>query len=429
MNMYELMNVQAVKVNNGSGVIIGALSSDYSYILTASHVITDSQDLKIRNYKGEEILAIDVHHHADTKVDCAIIRIPYLHEVALSLYIGERLPHQAQLMMVGYPSTREKELDYHKKVKQQDASFTSSVSGEIIITAAGMPDKDLIDGFSGSGVYYLFNGHPYLVGVEHKMDGAKAAEYFGRITCHETSRYDEVIATHSIAPIMPSFLSCFSSIRSSTFNYDVDDEDIIRQVNTDLQSIIDEIIEADLIIPKAILDRYKNALLFTQENTSSLLDFRLWVSYLEFMVISVLLDNPDKVDEEYFYGLEKKRRLVFSKSEINWISELKNLLELAGESLDEGGSLFVNNCEAAPTAQPKEFQIQRIIPNIAIPRRRTQQLKISQVTNDRFTTYKLAHIRAMHRLCVKERLDEFFKESDTSRHLEMLRGFYNAYVN
>ncbi|WP_165494384.1 ABC-three component system protein [Azotobacter chroococcum] len=421
------MNVHAVKVNSGSGVLISALSQEYSYVLTAAHVVRDSQDQTILNHKGEQINDIQTYFHPDANVDCAVIKIPYDESINLSLCLGEP-PHQAPLMMVGYPGSRAKETAFHKKVKQQDAALTSWVNGEIVISATGAPDKEMIDGFSGAGVYYLDDGYPRLIAIEFSMDGAKVEEYFGRIKCHAIRWYEELVESHSLAPIMPSFLECFSILKDKTFNYDIPGAALIDHIKEELGGIIDEILEDESTKPSLILKKYETGLLFSGEHQSSLLDIRLWISYLEFMAISVLLDNPTKADSSYFSGLDTKRRLVFSKSEKNWIGELRSLLELAGTMLDEGGSLIIDNCEAVPTAMPASFQIQGVLAHIARPRSAGSRLKINQVSKEKYTTFRLAHIRALHRRCVVEHIEDFYKK-DSSEYIDMLRGFYNVYVN
>jgi len=427
MNKYELMNIHSVKVNNGSGVLISALSQEYSYVLTAAHVVRNSQSQIIFNYLGEQINDIQTYVHPDANVDCAVIKIPYDASINLALCLDEP-PHQAALMMVGYPDSRAKEAEIHKQIKQQDAALTSWVNDEVVISAVGSPDKEMIDGFSGSGVYYLDDSCPYLIAIECSMDGVKAEGYFGRIQCQAIRQYEELFDTHSLAPIKPSFLECFSRLKDKTFNYDAPGADLISHIKEELGGIIDEILEDETVKPSLILEKYKTGLLFPGEQQSATLDIRLWISYLEFMAISVLLDNPTKADSNYFSGIETKRRLVFSKSEKNWILELRSLLELAGTILDKDGSLFIDNCEAVPTVQPVSFQIEGILTHIARPRSTSSRLKISQVSKEKYTTFKLAHIRALHRRCVVERIEDLH-QNDSSEYIDMLRGFYNVYVN
>lgn len=421
------MNAHAVKVNSGSGVLISALSQEYSYILTAAHVVKDYKQHTILNHKGEQVNDIKTYFHPDSKLDCALIKIPYNESINLSLYIGEP-PPQAQLMMVGYPDSRDKEAAFHDKVKQQDAQFTSYVKDVIVISANGMPDKEMIDGFSGAGVYCLDYENPHLIAIEYRMDGTEDEMYSGRLRCNPICWYEELVAHHSLASIMPSFLECFSNLKDKTFNYDFPDTNLIAHIKEEFGGIIDEILEDKSTKPSLILTKYENNLLFSNEHPSSLLDMRLWISYLEFMAISVLLDNPTKADSVYFSELETKRKLVFSKSEKNWIGELRNLLELAGNTLDEGGSLIIDNCELDPIVMPPKFRIKEILESIARPRATGSRLKISRVSAEKYNTFKIAHIRALHKRCVIENLDEFYN-NNSSEYIEMLRGFYNVHVN
>lgn len=425
MNGFELMRAHAVKVNGGSGVMISALSNEYSYILTAAHVVRGYEEQSILNFEGDQVPAIQTYVHAD--VDCAIIKIPFNSSINLSLCLGV-LPFQTPLMMVGYPVARARETDFNKQFKQQDASLTSWDNEEIVITAAGSPEKDLMVGFSGAGVYFLDGDFPRLVAVEFSMDGAEAEEYIGRLKCNSIRWFHEIIEQNSLAPIMPSYLECFSRIKESAFVFDVPGAPFIQDIREELGVIIDEIVGDESLKPSLILKKYDSELLFNGEKRTSLLDVRLWIAYLEFMTISVLLDSPDQANSAYFTGLDPKRRLVFSNSEKSWIGELRSLLELAGSVLGENGSLLIDNHEAVPAVQPAGFQIQEILANIARPRPTGSRIKINQAPKANYTTFKLAHIRALHRCCVLDNVQEFYQR-DSAEHLEMLRGFYNDYVN
>lgn len=299
------MGAHAVKVNKGSGVLIGALSQKYSYVLTARHVIKGYLQHTILNHDGEQIDVIETYLHPDSNVDCAVITIPYQESINLSLYIGQLRP-QAQLMMVGYPDSRDKAVNFHDKAKQQDTEFTSWVKDDIVISAKGMPDREMIEGFSGAGVYYLDDGYPRLIAIEYSMDGPESEWYLGNLKCSAIRCYEELVEANSLAPIMPSFLECFSRLRDKAFNYDVPGTEIILHIKEEFGGIVDEILEDELIKPNLILNKYDTALLFSENQHSSLLDIKLWTSYLEFMTISVLLDNPTKADSDYFSGLDKK---------------------------------------------------------------------------------------------------------------------------
>ena len=427
MNIYDLMNAHAVKVNSGSGVLISALSQEYSYVLTARHVVKDSSQHTVLNHEGEQIDVIQTYLHPDSNVDCAVIIIPYQESINLSLYIGQPHP-QAQLMMVGYPDSRDKEANFHDKVKQQDAEFTSWVKGEIVISAKGMPDKEMIDGFSGAGVYCLDNENPCLIAIEYRMDGKGDEMYSGRLRCKPIHWYQELVEHYSLASIMPSFLECFSRLKDETFNYDVPGTKFLNHIKEELGGFIDEILEDEMIKPSIILNKYKASLLFAREQHSSLQDIKLWISYLEFMTISVLLDDPTKADSNYFSGLDKKRRMVFSKSKENWIGELRSLFELADSMLDEGGSLIIDNYEAAPALMPVEFQIKSILQNISRPRPGGSRLKITQSSRNEDIKFKFIHIRALHRVCILEKIEDFH-EANPVEYLNMLRGFYNVHVS
>lgn len=419
------MNTHTVKVNRGSGVLVSALSQDYSYVLTSNHVIRDHQEHEILNHKGEKVDVIQAYSHPD--VDCAVIKVPYDATINLELHLGE-VPHEASLMMVGYPETRNNEINFDEKVRQQSAAFNSLIKDEIVIRANGGVDREIIEGFSGAGVYYLDDGYPRLIAIEYCMDGPESEWYLGNLKCNAIRCYEELVEANSLASIRPSFLECFSRLKDKTFDYDVPGTKVISHIKEEFGGIVDQILEDELVRPNLILDKYETALLFSDNKYSSLLDIKLWISYLEFMTISVLLDDPIKADSDYFSGLDKKRRMVFSNSEKNWIYELKGLFKIADSMLDEGGVLVIDNCEPSPTVAPQRFQIDNILQNISRPQVTGSRLKINKGSERKYKSFKFAHIRALHRLCLVERVEDLHN-AEPSEYLNMLREFYNVYVN
>ena len=45
--IYEIMQSYCVRVNGGSGVLVNAMTIEYSYVLTAAHVIKDYLNMRL----------------------------------------------------------------------------------------------------------------------------------------------------------------------------------------------------------------------------------------------------------------------------------------------------------------------------------------------------------------------------------------------
>lgn len=206
MSIHEFIREHAVKVNDGSGAIVHCLSEEYSYILTAKHVLKPQN--RVETWNGQLITVLDVYDHSD---DCALLKIPLVNDLPLVRFKSNRFDLKSEVIFGGFPGYRshEKVLEerfkiYEGKVKQFNKGFH--------LTIEGLPPKAHIDGASGGGVYLIVSGKPYLIGVEIEMAGPQPQEP-GVVLCYDMERFDEIVNKHKLPPIIPSFLSCFNRVR------------------------------------------------------------------------------------------------------------------------------------------------------------------------------------------------------------------------
>ena len=52
MTTSEIMQSYCVRVNSGSGVLVNAMTQDYSYVLTAAHAIENVTDHVVIDHQG-----------------------------------------------------------------------------------------------------------------------------------------------------------------------------------------------------------------------------------------------------------------------------------------------------------------------------------------------------------------------------------------
>src|SRR5690606_14701477 len=101
--------------------------------------------------------------------------------------------------------------------------LVEAINNKFILSADGIPSKEITLGMSGGGVYYIDNNSPYLIGIEYSMDGNDSAEHFGRLKCNTLVFFDEIIEKNQLFPMIPSFLECFSRVKNDVFNFNVAD--------------------------------------------------------------------------------------------------------------------------------------------------------------------------------------------------------------
>ena len=68
MTVYEIMQSYCVMVNGGSGVLVNAMTLDYTYVLTAYHVIRDTLDnIEVTDHNGNKLKVLAVLLYPDIK--------------------------------------------------------------------------------------------------------------------------------------------------------------------------------------------------------------------------------------------------------------------------------------------------------------------------------------------------------------------------
>ncbi len=422
MNMYEQMSAHCVKVNDGSGVLVNAMSGEYSYVLTARHVLKKHNTLT--NHVGAPIEVIDVHEHANPDFDCAVIQVEYVSYIQQSTWLASLLKHHASLMVAGFPTTRRTSTD---QIKHQDGKLTSFEDESFIFTAEGIPPKEVINGMSGSGVYYLHDGRIYLTGVEYRMDGDVTAEQFGRLKCHGLSHFEEIIAAIKLAPMVPYFLKCFSRLKKKIFGFNVIDPDNVKKLKEKLDLVADRLLSGKLPAPYELMLKYDKSLLLSRKNMSALQDKELWVAYFEFIIICVLIDDVDAVDDAYLQGLERKRRIIYSSTDAHWVRNLADILKAAKQMLDRNGTIVVISPQENAPVLPPQHCLENIIDDITSVPTSGSILQIDNVSEDTYKTFTVTHLKGLRNSCVVEKEWEY-KIAKSSAQLPLFRRYYSAIV-
>lgn len=106
----EVMQSYCVMVNGGSGVLVSAMTKDYSYVLTARHVVVEEADRNtVTDQNGIAIEALDVlifpKIGEEEPLDCAILKVTHQPWLSQRSCVASHLPHEANLTLVGLPGT------------------------------------------------------------------------------------------------------------------------------------------------------------------------------------------------------------------------------------------------------------------------------------------------------------------------------------
>jgi len=211
------------------------------------------------------------------------------------------------------------------------------------------------------------------------------------------------------------------------FKFNVIEQRNVQDLTAALISIADSLISNGLPPPYEIMKKYKTQLLLDPKHAGELEVRALWVAYLEFVVISALMDNVGVTDENYIEGIERRRRLLYTSDTSNWIGRLEEVLKVARKLLDRNGILIVASPDIAAKPFPPKFRLEGVISNISVVPNQGP-LAIDNVEGELYASFKLTHLEGLRSSCVIEQEDEYPKKSPGRQQLQYFRDKLNEII-
>ena len=430
MTTSEIMQSYCVRVNSGSGVLVNAMTQDYSYVLTAAHAIENVTDHVVIDHQGNYLPVLAVLNYPESQdgeavaYDCAILKVEYQAGVAQRCIPASSLPLRSDLVLVGFPWTERTSLD---PIKHYDGHLTSVANELFIFTVEGTPGKATIEGMSGGGVYHIQGNIPLLMGIEFQMDGTGQDQQYGRVQCHSLVKFEEIIKIHECAPIIPAHLECFSILLEKTFTFNVIHQTNTQNLKIALEQFTNSLITNAMPPPYEIMEQYDLQLLVDLNNTDELKSRDLWIAYLEYLVICALIDNVGTTNTDYIKSIERKRRLLYSSNSRNWISNLEELLKTARKILDKDGTLIIASPDKAAEILPPNFELSRVINDIAnVPNQ--GPFTIDTVEASIYNSFTLTHLEALYNRCVIKSEFEYKAVSSGIEQLKLFKDKLNEII-
>lgn len=429
----------SVIVGSGTGVLINPHEGDFSYVLTARHNIVDkasfggffkAADIRVCNWNGEEI-AISARY-VSAADDLAILvtskRLDSQMKASLSSPVRDE-----KLYFFGYAQTR-RGGNPEDILREYPGDVQSVGDRQFVLQLAGEPDWEQVTGASGGGVYRSAGAEAYLCGLEYRIEGDTASERHGRVLCHNFSLINELLEREGLPPIYPSSMNDFCSLVSHTFkSYDkADDPENVRYLKASLHERAKQITKNGAVRPIDIFMARKEALLIKGSPLQDLYEDHLWIAYLEFLVISCLIDLHGNIDFSYVDGLFAKRRFLFSAHDGNWVHRLREIYHSDFRGLEIGGVVVVSTADASAALQPKEQITNKVV--VDIGRAGTAQLMVDSVINNPALQFRLYHLTGMHRTCVTDKEFDYVNywagnhNFEEQQLFEKIRGEYCAYM-
>ena len=416
-NISNRFRALSVKVNNGSGCLFQPLTTDYSYVFTARHVIKDLSvnDIKIVQQTGKELITLDLieppyfdEEDGETKDGAAIIKIKRIDiEEILPVYKKE-LKYVDCLIykLCGYPLKRRTDGDSYRSndIELKDTKLNDFIERPLF--------KE-VEGMSGGGILRQFGSNIELIGIQSEMAARDENEILGRINFIPIDSFCEIIEKKGLSPLMPSYLASFSHLKNSIFPLNNLETNNISLKEYLLNRVKSKLCES--IFPYEVLKEYNEKLLISGHSASNLFNKHLWITFLEFIVINLMKESNDDISIESINNYLSKNRFLFGISD-RWQNLIQDVYKSNLKGLAKGGNIIVStDIDKAPTlvSIPKMS-----ISNIARVQPDDEKLQIDSGT-DIYSDFGLFHIYKFQMDLINKQFDcpkdflsvpQFFKE-------------------
>jgi hypothetical protein len=406
--------------NCGSGVLVSALSLDFTYVLTANHVISDPI---VVSRNGRELNVIGApYRHPD--YDCSIIKVEYQADISQHIWRGE-LDAGSRISFVGYPRSN---IGSIRPYKIYTGTSNDQADQFIVCNLDNSPSQESIEGMSGGGIYCVREKHPYLWGIEARMDDEDDDARYGRVRCHSMECFDQIIEVNQLAQMTPFYMCCFSNFKSDIFHFNAANPGNVAKLREKLGELAEWLIERKMPAPHDLMMRYKRELLLGDtEPNSTILERDLWIAYLEFSVVCSILDDVEIIDTAYLETLDRRRRFMYSGSDVNWLWKLSDLMKAARAMLDANGVILVNSPEENAVDLPEDEDIKEVLDDIASSPRFRAMARIDSAHGNIVNTYSFAHLKGLRNKLVLAK-HRRYGESSIGQQLTIFKEYYDQAI-
>jgi hypothetical protein len=429
----------SVIVADGSGVLINPAIGEYSYVITAKHVIKISEeasgyrrpeDIEVKTFTGEIVELATVYVHQDYDIAVLVTR----NKIELDLKPAISKPvRDGVVYFYGYPGTR-RGGNPQDILREFQGQVKELGSYDFVVELDNSPNVDQVKGASGGGVFTAVDGELFLSGIEYRMQGDTADEHHGKVVCLDIQVIDTLLETHELGFLYPSLLNSFCDLVSRTFTYydQADDPDNVRYLKDKLRERATAFSHTNAVSPLDVYKAQKQALLISESPIQDLYHEMLWVSYLEFLVISGLIDEVGNLEFSYIEKISLKRRFLFSAHKGNWVQRLRDIYRSDFRGLEVGGIIVVSTGDPTGRLQAKEQFVEEVVKDIG--RTKREALMVDAAISNPVLDFKVFNLTGMHRTCVVDKEYDYkdyyagnvgFDESDL---IAKIIGEYRAYL-
>jgi hypothetical protein len=339
---------------NGSGVLIQGMNENYSYVLTAKHVIQIDKNNIRKGVRTESELWIEDFHrkridvlniYSDEKLDITILKISFYPNLQVTAF-PELLPRQSEVFLYGCPKGQPSQtytIKYLTPVDNERIEFSIDENAQV----------SEMEGFSGGGVFYEKDSQIYIYAVDNSA--FKQGDFVNRPRGFHISKFKKLIDECELAELKPLLLTCFNYVKPSLFS-DVctEEDDSLNAVLDILKVKIDSKIINSELTPIEIMTRFEKQLLTYRQQKIELQEEKLWQFFLEFISIQIILSPPQNFnggwEENFLKNIFKSYRFMYTNKSESYKKLYKQLVAPSDTSMlkDKGKVIIFANGHMPP---------------------------------------------------------------------------------
>jgi hypothetical protein len=347
MDLYNFYQKVAVTIscknNRGSGCLYQPNTQEYLYVLTAKHCLKgksgeeisfEIEDIEIIGSEelngGLKIKVIDYLLH--NQLDIAIIIVEFIADFPQYMIAN---PNKLNpIVLNGYPDFMNGErkslkCSLHEWSPSKPKFETIVSDGQL--TSYGNSETDLVEGFSGSGVFNEIDGYPFLIGIfpAFKADGGA----YQSLEVIKAGEFNKLLEGNKKPPLIPNYLASFQDHIFPAF------EARSKNIGMLLSRRAEEILK---ITPMAIKELLKEKLVlpYGEINLSEKNLWMGWITLLTYLYIESGNDELDKLLSRDRTGQKQGVKLFYVQTS----KRLEDLFKLIIDDTKIYRDIGANDC-------------------------------------------------------------------------------------
>lgn len=383
MNELNILQKYSVKVEGGSGCLFQPLDVEYTYVLTAKHVLNDAP-LPSITYPSKEgdnkELTLIGSPFLHPEMDAAIIKVEKVDGIDNLLREASINSSTLEYNLCGFPNVRE---GGFRRDKLNLSQMREDGYLEATLTTPAV--KREVSGQSGGGIIRIDGNTLLLAGIQKGMAAHDDNETLGAIKTVPISCFDEIIEQNGddLTLLFPPYIESLSNLVNKVFN--LDNLSVNKKlIKNSLKGIANSLCQD--FSPLKILELYEDDILIHGTEKSMQYHEQLWLSFLELLTINQL-HSSSKLSFDQIGEIHKKRKLFFTDSEA-WVGKLEDIYKSNLSEIEKDGVIVV---AATEDTSPSKVDIpSAVLYDISqVPQ---EEMNISNTIVDVFKDISIVHI-------------------------------------